>query len=224
MTATRTASAPSDHRDLLHGRGRRDESGVDVDAGRQPGLGGHLQVGEDPADLGLLLRGQDPGGAGYADEVRTRGAGVGPGVQHAAGAGGDGRARRHRGHRVAEGDDDHVLVGAHEQPVLAGIHARRWAGSRPPIRRSAGRVAIAEQGMEMSSARGAPDTSGAVTWLTCPSALCLAATGWSPWSVAPEATGTRRTTADPTIPATTATNRGIRCDRSITVVGHEGRS
>ena len=32
--------------------------------------------------------------------------------------------------------------------------------TNPP---SAGKVAIAEQGMEMSSARGAPDTSGAVT-------------------------------------------------------------
>ena len=40
--------------------------------------------------------------------------------------------------------------------------------TRPPL---AGRVAIAEQGMEMSSARGAPDTSGAVTWVMCPSAV-----------------------------------------------------
>jgi len=32
-------------------------------------------------------------------------------------------------------------------------------------------VAIAEHGTEMSSTRGAPDTSGAVIWVTCPSAV-----------------------------------------------------
>ena len=35
---------------------------------------------------------------------------------------------------------------------------------------SAGSVAIAPHGMEMSSARGAPETSGAVMSVTCPSA------------------------------------------------------
>ena len=62
---SRTASATIDastqthaehhHRQLQRGR-RRDEPGVDVDAGGQPRLGGHLQVGEDARDLRLLLR------------------------------------------------------------------------------------------------------------------------------------------------------------------------
>ena len=41
--AISTASAPSDHHDLLDSGGRGDEPGVDVDAGRQPRLRGHLQ-------------------------------------------------------------------------------------------------------------------------------------------------------------------------------------
>ena len=40
--------------------------------------------------------------------------------------------------------------------------------TKPPL---AGRVAIAAHGMEMSSARGAPDTRGAVIWVTCPSVV-----------------------------------------------------
>ena len=87
--------------------------------------------------------------------------------------------------------------------------------TRPP---SAGRVAIAEHGMEMSSARGAPDTSGAVIWVTCPSAL--------PWGHSTVAvvcfTGAKGTIAHssrPRSPATIATTLatafGVRRDRSL---------
>ena len=38
MMATRTASAPSAITSLLQGGGRRDEPGVDIDAGREPRL------------------------------------------------------------------------------------------------------------------------------------------------------------------------------------------
>ena len=123
-----------DHRDLLRGRGRRDEPGVDVDAGRQPGLCGDLQVGENPADLRLLLRGKGPGGAGYADEVRTRTAGVGPGVQHAC-------RRRRRRLSVAPPQPPNRGRRRRSCPCCRGRrghfcrHPRHWlAGSRPPIR------------------------------------------------------------------------------------------
>ncbi len=104
-------------------------------------------------------------------------------------------------------------------------------GSTPPVGRVeitspplAGRVAIAAHGMEMSSARGAPDTRGAVTWATCPSTspcgqamvavVCL--TGSS---------GTVRHSSRPASPATTATTRTIRCDRSLPSwgTGFDGR-
>ena len=76
--------------------------------------------------------------------------------------------------------------------------------TRPP---SAGRVAIAAQGMETSSARGAPDTSGAVISVTWPSPLrpcghrivaVVCFTGSS---------GTSAHSSAPAIPATTAIQR-----------------
>jgi len=85
-----------------------------------------------------------------------------------------------------------------------------------------GKVAIAEQGMEMSSARGAPDTSGAVIWVTCrrDRQRYLVAIGRSRWSASPEATGQR--------PQQQAHQPGDDGDQPrdplrslITVVGHE---
>ena len=83
--------------------------------------------------------------------------------------------------------------------------------TNPPL---AGRVAIAGQGTEMSSARGAPDTRGAVIWVTCPSAMpcghamvavvCLTGSN-----------GTMRHNSRPASPAMTATKRRIRCDRCL---------
>ena len=93
-----------------------------------PGWAGTFRSVKIPPTCGFFSDGEGPGGAGYADELRTRAAGVGPGVQHAARAGGDGRARRHRRHRIAERDHDRVLVGAHEKPVFAGVHATGWQG------------------------------------------------------------------------------------------------
>ncbi len=83
--------------------------------------------------------------------------------------------------------------------------------TKPPL---AGKVAIAAQGMEMSSARGAPDTRGAVIWVTCPSAVPC---GHSTVAVVcfTGSNGTIAHSNRPTIPATAATNRGIRCDRSL---------
>jgi hypothetical protein len=81
--------------------------------------------------------------------------------------------------------------------------------TKPPL---AGRVAIAGQGMEMSNARGAPDTSGAVTWVTCPSTLpCGHRTVAVVWRTGSNGTATH--SSRPTNPATTAINRGVRCDR-----------
>jgi hypothetical protein len=75
-----------------------------------------------------------------------------------------------------------------------------------------GRVAIAEHGTEMSSACGAPDTSGAVIWVTCPSAV-----PWGHKTVAvvcfTGSSGTDAHNNTPTSPATTAINRGMRGDR-----------
>ncbi len=83
--------------------------------------------------------------------------------------------------------------------------------TRPP---SAGRVATAGQGMEMSSARGAPDTRGAVIWLTCPSTVpCGHSTVAVVWRTG--SSGTARHSSRPAMPATAATDRGIRCDRCL---------
>jgi hypothetical protein len=86
----------------------------------------------------------------------------------------------------------------------------RVDSTRPP---SAGKVAIAAQGMEISSARGAPETSGEVIWVTLPSAVLA----WGHRMVEVVCfTGSNGTTAHnnkPRMPATVATNRGIRCDR-----------
>ena len=82
-----------------------------------------------------------------------------------------------------------------------------------------GSVAIAVHGIEMSSARGAPDIRGAVMSVTWPSlrpcghkmvdVVCL--TGSS---------GTSAHSRAPTIPATTATSRASRCiDRSLSSGG-----
>ena len=83
--------------------------------------------------------------------------------------------------------------------------------TNPPL---GGNVAIAGHGMEMSSARGAPDTSGAVIWVTCPSAV-----PWGHRTVAvvcfTGSNGTVRHSSRPARLATTAINRGMRCDRSL---------
>ena len=84
--------------------------------------------------------------------------------------------------------------------------------TNPPL---GANVAIAEQGIEMSSDRGAPDTSGAVIWVTWPAGPPPVPCGHRTVAVVC-LTGSNGTTAHnnrPTIPATTATNRGIRCDR-----------
>ncbi len=83
--------------------------------------------------------------------------------------------------------------------------------TRPP---SAGSVAIAGHGMEMSSERGAPDTSGAVTWVTWPSTLPC---GHSTVAVVclTGASGTTRHSSSPRSPATIATTLAVRCDRSL---------
>ena len=89
--------------------------------------------------------------------------------------------------------------------------------TRPP---SAGSVAIAPHGMEMSSARGAPETSGAVMSVMCPSALTpcghrMVAVVWVTGS-----SGTSAHSSAPTIPATMATSRASRCvDRSLSSWG-----
>ncbi len=90
---------------------------------------------------------------------------------------------------------------------------------------SAGSVAIALHGMEMSSARGAPDTSGAVMSETWPSAftpcghrivavVCLTGNR-----------GTRAHSSAPVMPATMASQprKPVRRSRSV-VMGHEARS
>ena len=141
---------------------------VDV-AGPAAPAAWHLQLGEQPGDLRLLLDGQRPGRAGDADEVGADAADVGPDVQHAAGA-----ASRPR-------------VAARPRPPSRGTRRRRrrrWPGrttriwlasvpaggmvenTRPP---ELGSVATARHGIVTSSARGAPDTSGAVTSETIPS-------------------------------------------------------
>ncbi len=94
--------------------------------------------------------------------------------------------------------------------------------STPPLGRvettnppAAGKVAIAEQGMEMSSARGAPDTSGAVIWVTCPAGPSEVPCGHRTVAVVcfTGSNGTTTHSSRPTNPATTAISRGIRCDR-----------
>ena len=75
-------------------------------------------------------------------------------------------AWRDRGHRVTERDDDDVGGGAHEQPVAAGVDARGRNGGRRRGRPPRAACATARQGIETSRARGAPDTSGAVTSVT----------------------------------------------------------
>ncbi len=88
-----------------------------------PGCAGTFRSVKIPPTCGFFSGARVPCGAGYPDEVCTRDAGVGPDVQHAAGAGAHRRAGRHRGNRVAERDDDGVLVGPDEQPMLAGLKA-----------------------------------------------------------------------------------------------------
>jgi hypothetical protein len=83
---------------------------------------------------------------------------------------------------------------------------------------AAGKVAIAEQGMEMSSARGAPDTSGAVIWVTCPAGPSEVPCGHRTVAVVcfTGSNGTTTESSTPTNPAKptkTAINLGIRCDR-----------
>jgi len=87
--------------------------------------------------------------------------------------------------------------------------AGRVETTRPP---PAGRVAIAAHGMEMSNARGAPDTRGAVIWVTCPS---LVPCGHSTVAVVcfTGSNGTSAHNSRPTSPAMMATTRGIRCER-----------
>ena len=177
-----------------------------------PDCGGTFRSREQAGDLRLLLDRQRAGGPGDADEVGADAADVGPDVQHAAGAAADRGPRRDRGHRVAERDDDGVGVGANEQPVLAGVvpAAGMVENTRPP---ELGRVATAVHGIVTSSASGAPDTSGAVTSETLPSApgpcghrivavVCFTgSSGTSPHSTIPAS------------PATAATNRAMRCAR-----------
>ncbi|COW40376.1 Uncharacterised protein [Mycobacterium tuberculosis] len=79
--------------------------------------------------------------------------------------------------------------------------------TRPPL---AGSVAMAEQGIEMSSARGAPDTRGAVIWVMLPSAVLpcgqkMVAVVWFTGS-----SGTMPHSSRPAIPETTAARRAIR--------------
>ncbi len=198
------------HHGQLQRRRRGDEPGVDVDAGGQSRLGGHLQVGEDPGDLRLLLRCECARWRrGYRRSRRPTCPTLAQMCSVLQLPADHRTAWRHRGHRVAERDEHHVGGGADEQAALgrvAGFLAAPWtAPHRPP----AGSVAMAWQGMEMSSACGAPDTSGAVMSETMPfgpgacghamvAVVCL--TGSS---------GTSAQSRTPAMPATTATSRAM---------------
>ena len=85
------------------------------------GCDGHLEVGEDARDLRLLLRREGSRGAGDSDEVGAHLPDVGPDVQNAAVARGDGGPRCGCRHRVAERDEHGVGVGADEQRALGGV-------------------------------------------------------------------------------------------------------
>ena len=86
-----------------------------------PGCAGTARSVKIPPTAGFFSAASVAGSAGDSDEVRAGTARVGPDVQRAAGAGGYRGARRGRGNRVPERDDDGVLVGPDEQPVLAGL-------------------------------------------------------------------------------------------------------
>ena len=97
-----------------------------------------------------------------------------------------------------------VLSARTNSPALPlSLPAGSVEKTRPP---SGGRVAIAAHGMETSRERGAPDTRGAVIWVTCPS---VAPCGHAMVAVVcfTGASGASTHSSTPSSPAMTATRR-----------------